>query len=1395
MIALDPNEDQGEFDDATSNGFARYAWAPFEFPEVPRVHITGPSPDSVMNLWCIDTGANVPVTCPEDTESIYRYVSKYEKLLTTAGPVDAQVAILHTPAGLARGLLSPGSPRILPGMGVSRNNGVFLLENGRAWVKQANGKLASCPVVHEIPYLPKNVKIFSNPNVRKKYNDNQIGFETDKDNYLSLEKEASPDVPVTSLADTQKYAGLDSSACEAVPGSLSGMSVAQRTEETSTAEQVESTVRVDSADTADQKSSVENRKREKGRTRDPPSAKDLEDLKAWQEHQLTHHPKRDDCEFCKIGKQPFTGFRRQKDPQKVTEIGGKLYADVCTTWPSAKLCGSKSFIGVLDEGSNLLFFEPLRGKISSAVAESLTRFLKELDSFREYTKGEKPKFQIVKCDWGGEFTALEVRDVLISNGVVMEHGIPSRHVASAERVMKVIAQGIRTLLLSGGLPSPYWTYAGRAFVHNMRCKNSEWVSYAKASGKPYKARTFGQLVYCKLPEVTLLKTDTPGTPCAFLAYETSKTTVGMYVAYINKKNKLTVTLIDGRDMAGVYWPSPTASGDIPMAFKRIVRNLQVLIVPGEEIEKKHVDLEVDQALPELEDDAEVLAGTAVPDKQGAPDLSARVRCINPDSSCPACRGRKRAHTYGPTCIYEGKPRFPSQVKPKVKEQGVFSVTESTNQHTLQTRVIQLNHEQCSGNESAALAGNSVPATQRTEKLDFAEESSVAVSQHLSSADNAVASTAVIDNSGRPGDVAVSPTQTTAKEAQADSPNASSTAESFARSALHELEKATLVHQDEHNFSPQDGFDIDDVESHLHRIHLTRRMTKDERASPAGQAALQKEMDKMCIEYNSFGKPIEECDAPKNSTKSGFCLLDFMKNYERPANERIPKGRAVVLGHIIRLIHNKVPQVEKSSEDLAAPSMAGMNDIAALEESRIVDAWGLLNDYEIQSVDAENGYLNERFPSDKLGHKHFVVIPHSLWHLLPDHLQPKGLKSPIFEMLTCIYGHPLSGSFFIEGVLQLLLANGYRPIGKVGSRALLIKDNLIVCVYVDDIKAAGPQDELNELWKVLSTKYKFKADPKVCDEFLGTQMKRDSTTLCYSNPLYCQEIFDVYEKFFGPPKGSRVPIVNNLRAYEKTPVVPDQRIQKLIGMILWLARTCRPDLSFPASCLGSRVAFWDASCQRELERVVAYIISTKSASLTMDRGRQVPGDFTNVKLAGYADADWNAPRSQSGYILFFENNPTGLRIPLHWGSKKQGVSAESAAAAESTAAYTAIRELLPVTFSCTAHFRSSFLRFILFTDNQQVLDLVRRGESEKLYFVHKSANVRMSFLQAAIQNGWLTMGKVATKVNPANLFTKALGRLDLEREAAISGLIFDRADQRAQRATLWQAAAARKIATT
>ena len=71
----------------------------------------------------------------------------------------------------------------------------------------------------------------------------------------------------------------------------------------------------------------------------------------------------------------------------------------------------------------MIFVEPLRGKISKAVLEALLRALKQLDEFRKSTGDKLPEYPIVKSDWGGEFTALEVRDGLLPLGVVFEHGV------------------------------------------------------------------------------------------------------------------------------------------------------------------------------------------------------------------------------------------------------------------------------------------------------------------------------------------------------------------------------------------------------------------------------------------------------------------------------------------------------------------------------------------------------------------------------------------------------------------------------------------------------------------------------------------------------------------------------------------------------------------------------------------------------------------------------------------------------------------------------------------------------------------------------------------------------------------------------------------------------------
>jgi len=84
------------------------------------------------------------------------------------------------------------------------------------------------------------------------------------------------------------------------------------------------------------------------------------------------------------------------------------------------------------------------------------------------------------------------------------------------------------------------------------------------------------------------------------------------------------------------------------------------------------------------------------------------------------------------------------------------------------------------------------------------------------------------------------------------------------------------------------------------------------------------------------------------------------------------------------------------------------------------------------------------------------------------LKPGQLVRPLWLMRRCIYGHKLSGHIFVNAVLDLLKDNGFRIVGKSG--AMLMRGSVLVCVYVDDLKAAGELAELAGLWRLLRTKF-------------------------------------------------------------------------------------------------------------------------------------------------------------------------------------------------------------------------------------------------------------------------------------------------------------------------------------
>ena len=83
------------------------------------------------------------------------------------------------------------------------------------------------------------------------------------------------------------------------------------------------------------------------------------------------------------------------------------------------------------------------------------------------------------------------------------------------------------------------------------------------------------------------------------------------------------------------------------------------------------------------------------------------------------------------------------------------------------------------------------------------------------------------------------------------------------------------------------------------------------------------------------------------------------------------------------------------------------------------------------------------------------------------------------------------------------------------------------------------------------------------------------------------------------------------------------------MLLWLSRVCRPDTSHAAGALGSRLTTWSAVCEEELERCVSYVEATADIALTMVM--RLADGHACEKVETYVDANWELPRSCSGYI--------------------------------------------------------------------------------------------------------------------------------------------------------------------
>ena len=577
-----------------------------------------------------------------------------------------------------------------------------------------------------------------------------------------------------------------------------------------------------------------------------------------------------------------------------------------------------------------------------------------------------------------------------------------------------------------------------------------------------------------------------------------------------------------------------------------------------------------------------------------------------------------------------------------------------------------------------------------------------------------------------------------------------------------------------------------------RGYVTRLCDKDEKTTPEAVNARRTEILKV-IGFGSFSdKPLTIEEARANfpdATVSGVYCITSIKHVQKAQKFWQYKGRLVLLG-------NQIKRIRDYSDIFPSGDSIGIyGDVVSLEGFRSVLAHGVVHGYKVECADLSNAYLQADWPKNVP--PHFIHMPEDVIEVLPEELSKKmwakgGPRRALLQMHKCLYGHPLSGHVWIECCLSYLRSKGWREMP--GNRALLRRGKCLIAVYVDDMCAAGPDDELEYFWQELCSPEsdekpegafgRFlvgKVEP--CKEFLGMEvhygMEGDFRTTTIDMSKYAAMIVESWKKLYEGKrlKQSWVPMTDGLREEPDELKPPSKDVQKMIGMLLWISRCGRPEIAFCLSRLGTRVSRWTTKCQEQMDRCVGYLWNSsggKDAKENVVLRMKVhlldkPEDLRSVV---YTDADLSVPRSQSGMYYVLES-VRGSLVPVHWTSKKQSIEADSTGSSELIAAHTGLRECLMVHDAL----KPDGEPLLLLTDNSVVVRVSRRGSSSALdYLAKRPLAIRLSLLRDMRDYGIVEVEHVETEKNRADIFTKQMDRLKFQNLRSLLGMVVSKVEK-------------------
>lgn len=450
--------------------------------------------------------------------------------------------------------------------------------------------------------------------------------------------------------------------------------------------------------------------------------------------------------------------------------------------------------------------------------------------------------------------------------------------------------------------------------------------------------------------------------------------------------------------------------------------------------------------------------------------------------------------------------------------------------------------------------------------------------------------------------------------------------------------------------------------------------------------------------------------------------------------------------------------------------------ARLAALRTILAQAALAGDHIESIDISNTYLNGDLEPE--------------YELLMD--QPEGFYQEgstgragkmnrrgrrwVCRLKKGLYGLKQSGRLWYYKLCTVLEGMGFTQIQSDPSIYVWMKNGVrvILPVFVDDITITSP-DQSKIKWVKESLAKIFKlTDLGPISYLLGIKIDYDQKrrVLRLSQKQY---ILDMLERFkLSDCRPVSTPMEPGLQLTKKqAPETNDHKeymknvpYMNAVGALMYLAIGTRPDIAYSVGKLAQfnsnpGVAHWKA-----VKHLFRYLKGTLDLRLTY-RADSSDIALPNTTFTAYSDSDYagclDTRRSTSGYAL---KMGTGA---VSWSSKKQSIIALSSTEAEYVAASIAgqevvwMRQLLQ-----ELHFNlDEASPLIMHMDNQSAIAVVNNPEHHGRM---KQVDVRHHWIRQFVRKKQLKVYYVPTQDMTADIFTKALPRVLVERHRHALGLM-------------------------